>query len=73
MLGGTLPFDDDDKEIQFKNIVTGKFDISTEVWTHTSNEAKEFLQLLLEKDRKRRTNIPDLLKHPWLTKYVEID
>lgn len=57
----------------FKLIVTRELHFSSEVWTHTSDLAKGFIEELLVRDPKERSTIPELLKHAWLQKYVEID
>jgi len=41
--------------------VTRELDFTKEVWKYTSDEAREFIELLLERDPKFRTPIPELL------------
>lgn len=50
MLSSTLPFDNENKEIMFKKIVTVDLDFNTAIWEHTSKEAKDFIKILLERD-----------------------
>ena len=66
MLGRHLPFDSlDEKEI---GVITIKNEISFEheVWDPVSNEAKDLLLKLLDKNPKTRIKINQVLEHPWI-------
>lgn len=71
ILGGRLPFDNEDKEIMFRNIVTSNVIFDGPVWNLTSNEAKKFIKELLVRHPKDRKEIDELLKDKWLTQYVD--
>ena len=50
-------------------IIKGKFNLKEEV----SQEARDFLREMLEKDPENRAKINDLLKHPWLSDTPETE
>nr|CCA22008.1 calciumdependent protein kinase putative [Albugo laibachii Nc14] len=50
-------------------IVYQEVDLTTQIWSHRSAEAKELLYRLLEKDPTKRMTALEALHHPWLTKY----
>jgi len=45
-LSGRLPFDSDDKETMFRNIVTSNLNFESPIWNLTSKEAKTFIKEL---------------------------
>lgn len=51
MLCGHLPFDDEDLSCLYKKILTGKFEITSNL---VSKEAKDMLQGVIEKDPEKR-------------------
>jgi len=71
ILGGRLPFDNDDKEVMFRNIVTSNVVYDGPIWALTSNEAKKFIKDLLVRHPKDRKEISELLQDKWLTQYVD--
>ena len=72
LLGGYAPFDgDNDKEI-LASAKKGEFVCDDEAWDLVSDEALEFLLLLLEKNPKKRPTAAEALEHPWLASQREI-
>ena len=66
MLGRHLPFDSqDDKEIGRKTIYE-KISFNHSVWSTVSNDAKDLINKLLQKQPKKRPSIEEVLDHPWI-------
>ncbi|KAH9490045.1 hypothetical protein Btru_035507, partial [Bulinus truncatus] len=68
LLCGFLPFDDENITQLYKKIKTGSYKFPD--WL--SEESKQLISQLLQIDPKKRISIPELLKHPWLTKNFNI-
>lgn len=69
LLHGKSPFvcedkvdDDEKKERMIKNIINCKYNVKEEI----SNEAKDLIKRLLEKDAKSRYTIEEVLNHDWV-------
>lgn len=67
LLSGTLPFDDDDDREIARQTIHDEVDFSYHVWNTVPEEAKQLIRGLLEKDASKRTNLQDVLQHPWIT------
>ena len=63
MLCGNLPFYDDDNQILYEKILSGKY----ETPSHLSEKAKDILSKLLEVDVKKRINFEGIKSHPWFS------
>ncbi|EIW75620.1 Pkinase-domain-containing protein [Coniophora puteana RWD-64-598 SS2] len=63
LLTGTLPFDDDDEAIMRDKVIEGKFEDPE--WL--SDDARELIRNVLEKDPSKRLTIPQILASPWFT------
>ena len=63
MLCGKLPFYDDDNQILYEKILSGKF----ETPDFLSDNAKDILSKLLELDPKKRINFDEIKNHPWFS------
>ena len=66
MLSGTLPFpgkNDDEKEAR---IAVGSYPMDGKRWENVSEEAKEFVKLLLAKNPKSRLDCKKAKKHRWI-------
>ena len=61
MLCGKLPFYDDDNQILYEKILSGKY----EVPDHLSDNAKDILSKIIEIDPKKRINFEGIKSHPW--------
>nr|KAI8766329.1 maternal embryonic leucine zipper kinase-like [Biomphalaria glabrata] len=68
LLCGFLPFDDESITQLYKKIKTGSYKFPE--WL--SDGSKELISQLLQIDPKKRIPIAELLKHPWLTKNVNV-
>jgi len=73
LLCGEMPFqphEDDPLEVLLERIrlkVFTKSDMSGTAWQHISNEAKDFVLMLLEKDPEKRPSAKEMLGHIWLS------
>ena len=63
MLCGKLPFYDDDNQILYEKILSGKYDTPE----HLSENAKDILSKILEIDPKKRINFEEIKSHPWFS------
>ena len=70
MLSGSLPFSGRDEHEIAKNVVYSKVDFDKKpIWKEISDEAKDFINKLLEKDLKKRIEIKAALEHLWFKKF----
>jgi serine/threonine protein kinase len=66
MLSGKPPFIAKTKEAIYKAIKKKEVEFPDSEWANISAEAKDFMKKALVKDPNQRTNIDNLLNHPWL-------
>ena len=72
LLTGRFPFDDRRNSYQpaitavWRSILTEDLNLQRSYWDGISPEAKDFVQLLLNKDPKQRPSALEALAHPWL-------
>ncbi|CAK5262258.1 unnamed protein product [Mycena citricolor] len=66
LLTGTLPFDDDDEDIMRKKIIVGEFEDPE--WL--SEDSRDLIKNILQRDPVKRLAIPQILSHPWFTRAV---
>lgn len=72
LLTGKFPFDDRASPFNpslariWRSILTDKVDFKRSHWEGISEEAKDFVRQLLDKDPKARPTARQALKHPWL-------
>ena len=70
MLSGSLPFDDKHSEEAIaKKTVIEPPPYKGIIWKKISNEARDFVGKLLEKDPEKRMNIKEALEHEWFHKF----
>lgn len=70
LLSGRRPF----SVHSFKQTLSGKYSVTDPEWKNVSDEAKEFIAMLLRVDPAERMSAKDALQHPWLTQiFDEID
>jgi len=70
MLSGGLPFTGKDEHEIARNVVYSKVNFEKKpIWKVISNEAKDFISKLLDKDLKKRMEMKAALEHPWFKKY----
>ena len=66
MLSGSLPFSGKDEHEIAKNVVYSKVNFEKKpIWKEISDEAKDFITKLLDKDLKTRIEVKTALEHPW--------
>jgi len=67
LLSGSPPFNGThDHEILIK-VKRGEYSIEGPRWNGVSDQAKDFIKMLLVKDPDERCSAAEALKHPWLT------
>ena len=70
MLSGSLPFDDKKSEEAIaRKTVNEDPPYKGSIWKSISNEAKDFIKGLLEKNPEERMNIKEALEHDWFQKF----
>jgi calcium-dependent protein kinase len=69
MLCGKPPFLGDGKAEVYKAIKTQEPDMYCEEWKHVSPEAKDFVQMALNKDPNQRPSAKGMLDHTWLQEF----
>ena len=67
LLTHTWPFDDDDEDELYEQIVDCDLDFETEVFENVSDDAKDLIQGLLDPNPKRRLTAAQALEHAWFT------
>jgi calcium/calmodulin-dependent protein kinase (CaM kinase) II/calcium/calmodulin-dependent protein kinase I len=67
LLGGYSPFDERDQNILFDRIRAGDYVFHKEFWDPISEEAKDFIESLLEVDPRKRLTAAEALEHEWMT------
>ncbi|CAD8062120.1 unnamed protein product [Paramecium sonneborni] len=68
LLSGHLPFHGDTKAQLYDNIQKSSISFNSQVWTKISNEAKDLIKKMLQKQPGMRPNSKDLIKHAWFKK-----
>jgi calcium-dependent protein kinase len=72
LLTGKFPFDDKTNPFNpslskiWKSILMDELKMSGSRWEGISDEAKDFVKVMLNKDPKQRPTAKEALKHPWL-------
>lgn len=68
LLAGQMPFaGDDDDELQ-SAILAVEYEYEPEDWEDVSTEARDFIDKCLVKDPRKRMNVNQMMKHPWMKK-----
>ena len=77
LLTGRFPFDDRSSPFSpslskvWKSILCDELDLSKREWEGVTDEAKDFVKMLLVKDPKQRPTAKQALRHPWLSGAIE--
>ena len=72
LLTGKFPFDDKMNQVNpsltniWKSILMDEVKMTGSRWEGISEEAKDFVKMLLQKDQSKRPTAKEALKHPWL-------
>jgi len=65
-LSGIHPFQIDDEAKMLSNILSGKWSWLGSNWPKVSEEAKDLINGMLEKDQHKRLTVDQCLIHPWM-------
>jgi calcium-dependent protein kinase len=77
LLSGRMPFDDRSSPAApavskiWRSVLLDKLDFTKPCWEGVSDDAKDFVSKLLEKDPAKRPSAREALKHPWLAGGIE--
>lgn len=71
LLCGYPPFDGDSNKDIFKAILKSKLEFDEDEWGSITDEAKELIGKLLDKNPKKRLRIDEALKHEWFSKWED--
>ncbi|XP_010286005.1 PREDICTED: myosin light chain kinase, smooth muscle-like, partial [Phaethon lepturus] len=66
LLSGESPFQGDNDMETLSNITAAQWDFEEETFSEISQQAKDFISQLLQKDPRRRLSSAGALLHPWL-------
>ncbi|XP_064030262.1 myosin light chain kinase, smooth muscle-like isoform X2 [Pogoniulus pusillus] len=66
LLSGESPFQGDNDMETLSNITAARWDFEEETFSEISQQAKDFISQLLQKDPRRRLSSAGALLHPWL-------
>ena len=69
MLCGYPPFNGKTNQGILKAVLKGKYKFNGEEWDEVSNEAKDLINELLNKNYKKRISAKLAIKHPFLRKF----
>eukprot|EP00177_Eucheuma_denticulatum_P002386 GFKZ01004276.1.p1 GENE.GFKZ01004276.1~~GFKZ01004276.1.p1 ORF type:complete len:428 (+),score=64.82 GFKZ01004276.1:352-1635(+) len=72
-LTGQFPFCGQDEQEYYESVVKQPLEFPEEDWKHVSEDAKDFIAGLLEKDPVKRLNAREALKHRWVTDRSIVD
>lgn len=70
LLSGLPPFNGVSDQDIMKKVREGAYTFDDRVWAGVSDEAKDFITLLLTYDRFERPSAGEAVTHPWITKYA---
>ena len=66
LLCGERPFEGDDNNVIMEEIIKGEFDFPSPAWDLISDEARNLIYKLLQKNYKKRITAKKALKHPFI-------
>ena len=67
LLCGYPPFEGDNNKEILKRVLQQKLEFDPEDWTQISDEVKELITMMLQKEPQNRISIVDALNHPWFS------
>uniref|UniRef100_A0A4W3HZ23 Myosin light chain kinase, smooth muscle n=1 Tax=Callorhinchus milii TaxID=7868 RepID=A0A4W3HZ23_CALMI len=71
LVSGLSPFMGDNDNETLANVTSATWDFDDEAFDEISEDAKDFISGLLEKDMKKRMNCEQCLEHKWLKKDIK--
>jgi len=71
MVSGLSPFMGENEQETLSNVSMGEVDFDDEVFDEVSEDAKDFIEFLLQPKEKQRPSCKECLAHKWLQKSVE--
>ena len=69
ILSGQPPFGGRNEKQIMDNVQNGKFNFNNKVWSNVSQDAKDLINSLLERDVSKRLSAEQALSHKWMTDY----
>ena len=69
VLCGYLPFDGKEDGETLRLVQAGHLEFPSPDWDDIGEEAKQFVQSMLQKDPRERPSATEALRHPWVAKY----
>lgn len=66
LLGGYLPFDDEDEDKVFDRTRNGQYDFRPQFWRNISSGAKDLVTRCLTINPNKRVNATEALNHEWM-------
>jgi calcium-dependent protein kinase len=66
MLSGKPPFGGKNNNEILNNVLTGSYDFSNPIWNLISNDAKDLISKLLERQADVRLTAEEAFNHPWI-------
>lgn len=70
MLSGKPPFGGKNNNDILNSVLTGTYDFSLPIWKMISNEAKDLISKLLERQADMRLTAEEAYQHPWIQQEV---
>jgi len=66
LLGGYSPFDEPDQKTLFRRIIHADYAFHPKYWSEVSEDAKDFIEALLNVDPQQRLTCEQALVHKWM-------
>ncbi|KAL7534904.1 hypothetical protein ACHAWF_004985 [Thalassiosira exigua] len=73
LLCGYPPFNGANEKEIHEAVLMGRYRFPSAEWGRTSREARDFVRRLLQRDPKKRMDVRQALRHPWMRRHVERD
>jgi calcium-dependent protein kinase len=67
MLSGSAPFDGETEKDILDAVVVSDLNFESEIWNFVSDQAKDLIKHLIDRNPETRYSITDILNHPWLS------
>ena len=71
LLAGYPPFYAENDTAMFERIMNADYDFDDECWDDVTDDAKDFIDNLLQKDPKKRLTAEQAKNHPWLQRDIK--